>query len=213
MKRRAVLLSLLTSLAAIAVVACEEAAPEEPAAEPAPEPREPTEPASPNAESAARESARDAAQQLGRALKTRLLAAMAEGPRAAVEVCSNEARTITARVAEETGARVGRSSLRLRNPDNAGPAWVRTWLETTGERAAEGVTPTTTMADDGRVARFVAPIAIEGPCLTCHGPEDGIAPDVRALLDERYPEDHARGYQLGDLRGAIWAEVDVRETE
>lgn len=194
---RATTLAIVAAALAAVAVACEET----PAPEPELSPIAPAEPSAPD-------RARDAAQALGRALKTRLLAAMAEGPRAAVEACADEAQAITARVGEERGARVGRSSLRLRNPANAGPAWVTEWLEAQGERPAEGVTPVATVAD-GR-ARFVGPIAIEGPCLACHGPEEGIAPDVRALLDERYPEDRARGYALGDLRGAIWAEVDLR---
>ncbi len=41
-----------------------------------------------------------------------------------------------------------------------------------------------------------------GPvCLVCHGSE--LSPDVRAALDEHYPHDRARGYQLDDIRGAF----------
>ncbi len=195
---RAATLAILAAVVGALSIACEETPEPEPQPSPFLPAPEATDPA----------PARDAAQALGRALKTRLLAAMAEGPRAAVEACANEAQAITARVGEEHGARVGRSSLRLRNPANAGPAWVTEWLEAQGERPAEGVTPLATAG--GWRARFIGPIAIEGPCLACHGPEEGIAPDVRALLDERYPGDRARGYALGDLRGAIWAEVDLR---
>ncbi|MBX3271308.1 MAG: DUF3365 domain-containing protein [Sandaracinaceae bacterium] len=214
--------ALAGALAGAVAVACDEpAAPAAPVEPVEPAPVEPTSPAGPpppaagsagrapasDAETRGVESAREAAQELGRTLKTRLLAAMADGPRAAADVCSAEAQQIGARVAEARSATVGRSSLRLRNPANAGPAWVREWLEARGEGPAQGVTPAMGIAE-GR-ARFVAPIAIEGPCLACHGRPEGIAEEVRALLAERYPEDRAVGYEEGALRGALWAEVDL----
>lgn len=150
---------------------------------------------------------------LGRTLKGRLLAALAEsGPVGALEVCATEAQTRTGEVGRQADARVGRSSLRLRNPANAGPEWVREALARLGERPASGVTPIRLVADvEGRrVARFAAPIPVEGPCLTCHGARESLAPDLRDALARRYPEDAAVGYAVGDLRGLVWAEVDVR---
>jgi hypothetical protein len=38
-------------------------------------------------------------------------------------------------------------------------------------------------------------------CLACHGSD--ITPEVAAAIDERYPDDMARGYSLGDVRGAF----------
>lgn len=197
-RRRALLLVALAALATGSALACEE-----PPAPPSPAPH-----AAAEAETRAAQTAREAAQELGRTLKTRLLAAMAEGgPTRAVEICRGEARAIADRVAEARGARVGRASLRLRNPANAGPPWVRAWLEAQGERAAEGVAPSTSV--EGDRARFVAPIAVEGPCLACHGAPEALAPEVRALLAEGYPADRATGYAVGDLRGAVWAEVAI----
>lgn len=171
-------------------------------------------PASPSAdpEAVALERAREAAMTLGRTLKGRLLAALAEsGPVGALEVCATEAQTRTGEVGRQADARVGRSSLRLRNPANAGPAWVREALSSLGERPASGVTPIRVVADvEGRrVARFAAPIPVEGPCLTCHGARESLAPELRQALARRYPEDAAVGYAVGDLRGLVWAEVDV----
>lgn len=177
-----------------------------PPASPAPAP-------STDADSLAIEHAREAASTLGRTLKTRLLAAMAEsGPIGALEVCSTEAQLRTREVGEGASARVGRSSLRLRNEANTGPDWVRDALSRLGERPAAGVQPIRVVveADGRRVARFAAPIAVEGPCLTCHGPRDSLAPDLREALARRYPNDRALGYAVGDLRGLVWAEVDVR---
>jgi len=173
-----------------------------------------TPPAAPEATSAPTQSAdavalaeaNAAADELGGALRTRLLAAMREGgPPLAIDVCTNEASTITATVAEHRGARVGRGSLRMRGATQA-PAWVAAWLREQGERPAAGVVGFARV-EDGH-ARVLRPIAIDAPCLSCHG--DAIAPAVSALLAERYPNDRAIGYPLGDLRGALYAEVDVR---
>ena len=38
------------------------------------------------------------------------------------------------------------------------------------------------------------------PCVKCHG--EDIDPDTAALLDELYPQDKARGYRAGQVRGA-----------
>jgi len=54
--------------------------------------------------------------------------------------------------------------------------------------------------------RVHPPAEGEGACLTCHGPTESIPEDVRAALRERYPDDKATGYAVGDLRGALWAE-------
>lgn len=160
----------------------------------------------PSDEAAALAVAEAAATDLGRTLRTRLLAAMAEGgPTRAAEVCATEASALTIEVQERTGARVGRGSLRMRGASTP-PPWVQAWLEAQGERTAAGVTGFARV-EDGH-ARVLRPIAVEPACTTCHGRE--LAPEVAAILDARYPGDRARGYAEGDLRGALWAEVDVR---
>lgn len=151
--------------------------------------------------------ARDAAMSLKQTLVGRLGEAMAESPEAAVEVCAREAEAIRARVEEETGVELGRTASRLRNSDANGnaPDWARTYL--TAQR--EGVGPSEwTQHIDGE-ARLVSPLIAGALCLTCHG--DAIAPPVLAALDEHYPNDEARGYRSGDLRGVVWARVECDE--
>lgn len=176
---------------------------------PAPvEPAAPAAPSTPGPDEAALARADAAAKQLGGTLKTRVMEEMGKGgPTAAVTVCATEAAEIAARVQTETGVTVGRSSSRLRSPANAAPAWVGEWLSAQGERPAATATPMAQVVDGA--ARVVKPIAIEAACLACHGPADTLAPEVKALLAERYPGDAATGYALGDLRGALWATVAV----
>jgi hypothetical protein len=197
---RALLIAVASVLANGLLLACEDEAREERATSAATE----ASPAPNATDAAAIERARGAAKQLGQTLKQRLVAAMGEGgPPAAIEVCANEAPTIAARVSEETGVRVGRSSLRLRNPANGGPSWVSAWLATQGERRAEGVEGFARI-EDGE-ARVLVPIAVEGLCVNCHGPDEALLPEVRRALSARYAHDRATGYSEGDLRGALWA--------
>lgn len=150
--------------------------------------------------------AKAAAARLGAALKARLTVAMSEGgPEAGLEACSAEAISIT-KAASSPGIRVGRSSLRLRNPENAGaPQWVRDWLKAQGERPREGLAPVAELVEG--TGRFLMPIGVEAPCVLCHGAVGELSPGVRSLLQEHYPEDAATGYKVGDLRGALWAEA------
>src|SRR5690606_10506707 len=87
-------------------------APPPPAPPSAPAPTEPASEARAADGSAADQAtarATAAADDLGRTLRGRLLAAMGEGgPAAAVRVCADEAQSISAEAAARHGARVGR---------------------------------------------------------------------------------------------------------
>ncbi len=187
----------MLALLALACSAPSDLPPTPPVAPPAPVP-------APSDEALARANA--AADDLATTLRARLQGAMKEGgPTAAVRVCADEAQALAHAAGERHGATVGRSSLRLRNPADAPPDWVAAWLGEQGERTAAGVEGFARV--EGGHARVVRPIAIEAPCLTCHGPPASIVPEVQAVLAERYPADAATGYALGDLRGALWSEV------
>ncbi len=166
----------------------------------------------PTKEESALASAKAAAGKLGTQVRTKLVDAMNNGGgENAVKVCSAEAQGIAEQVAKETGASVGRSSLKLRNAKDAPPGWVQTWLVAQGDKKADQTTGIEGVFDSpvGKVARFLKPIGIEGVCLTCHGDPASITPPVKVALNAAYPDDQATGYKVGDLRGALWAEVRV----
>lgn len=145
------------------------------------------------------------ANQFGAELRTRLQAAMAEGgPLAAIAVCEQDAPAIARQAAERSGAAVGRTSLRVRNPDNQPDAHARAALEAFEAQlqASPGGPPPERLdeLEDGRM-RFMSAIVTQPPCLVCHG--EALAPPVATELDARYPKDAARGHQVGDLRGAF----------
>ena len=161
-------------------------------------------------------SGKRAMQELGKTLKSQLTTKMqADGPTAAMAFCSSQALPMTADVATQTSVVVGRASLRTRNEKNAGPDWVQVWLKEQGERKVEGVKPHAqeiTKADGTKMVQVVAPIGITAPCLVCHGQIEGRPADLTKALADAYPNDKANNYALGDLRGAVWAEVVVGET-
>ena len=208
---------LVCLLAAILVAGCEETGRgsrqqvERAAAEPATQPGD----ATVNVDAAGRADA--AVDMLMRELMSRLRSALDEGgPAKAVRVCGDVAQDVTKAVAENGGVHIRRTSLRTRNPDNAPDAFEREWLEAAAEAMREGnaVSPTyqvVDLEDGGRELRHLRPIVFPGGmCSQCHGSEDEIAPEVRALLAERYPEDRVIGFRPGDLRGAFSVRVPLR---
>ena len=55
--------------------------------------------------------------------------------------------------------------------------------------------------DDGKTFRYMKPIPTAKVCLGCHG--DSLSAELAAKLDELYPDDQARGFKEGDIRGAF----------
>ena len=135
------------------------------------------------------------------ALMDALRSGLEAGPAAAVEHCRLVAPTLPA--AQATGGLlVGRTSDRLRNPANAPPPWLAPRLEALLAQAEDDAWQGAVVhLEDGRDA-WVEPIRIAGTCLSCHG--ESVAPRLEAVLRARYPQDAARGYALGDVRGLFW---------
>jgi hypothetical protein len=145
------------------------------------------------------------AAAFGAELRGALQEAMAAGgPLAAIRVCNEEAPRIAAAAAAQSGASVGRTSLKLRNPDNQPDDHEREVLERFAESLAaraDGPPPERLdTLEDGRV-RYMRAIFTEPPCLACHG--ETLAPPVADAIGALYPDDEARGYQAGELRGAF----------
>jgi hypothetical protein len=139
-------------------------------------------------------------------LKNALVEGLKEGPENAIDVC----RVLAPQIAERAGSssiRIGRTSHRLRNPENAPRAWMRPLLN---EYAAnpESTEPRVVSLEGGGVG-YVEPILVQPVCLSCHGGE--ISPSVAARLDAHYPEDMARGFDKGDFRGLFWVEFTEDE--
>lgn len=153
------------------------------------------------ATAAALERAAEARAALFQRLSGRLTEVVsAEGPVAAIRVCRDEAPDLARAVGADRDLRIGRTGVRLRNPDNSAPAW-----------AAEAVSAQVAQRrawqhEDGRIAEL-SPILTAAQCVACHGAPGALAPGVADALAELYPQDAATGFAEGELRGWFWVEV------
>ncbi|MEN8160587.1 MAG: DUF3365 domain-containing protein [Myxococcota bacterium] len=159
-------------------------------------------------EAQASEGVREAAAAIGRLraeLGEALAGALQQGPEAAIDVCRLEAPRIAGRVAP-AGISVGRTSHRLRNPENAPQAWMVPLLE---EFARSEPTPGASRTVDlgARGTGYVEPIYVQPLCTTCHGEQ--VAPALLERIREHYPDDRAVGFREGEFRGLFWAVVEL----
>lgn len=161
-------------------------------------------PANPNAE-----EAKGIVKQFGGQLVSELKSAIKTGgPEHAIGVCHKRAPAIAKGLSKSTGWDVSRVSLKTRNTEMGTPdAWETAVLEKFESRKAAGE-DVKTMAfaevvegPEGQQFRFMKAIPTQEVCLACHGSE--ISEEVAAKLDELYPEDQARGFSVGDIRGAF----------
>jgi len=163
---------------------------------------------------------RQLALALGSQMKGELARAIAEGgPVAAIDVCNTRAPQVAAQLSQDSGARVGRTALRVRNPSNAPDEFERTVLEQFVTDLAEGPVDRSLEAvfeirrGDAVERRYMRAIATDALCLTCHG--GTLAPELAAAIAQRYPDDQATGFEQGQLRGAFsvtWPAVPLAPT-
>jgi hypothetical protein len=137
-------------------------------------------------------------------LQSTLRAGLAEGVVEAISACNIDAQGI-AEGLSVNGVRMGRTSHRLRNPENVAPDWVGPILEdyVSGRGAPS---PKELRISDDHMG-YVEPIYLQPGCTACHGNE--IADVVSAKLNELYPQDRAVGFEVGDLRGVFWVEYPL----
>ena len=130
-----------------------------------------------------------------------LQAALASGGgTAGIEACRLKGPEIAASVSQQYGLKIGRTSHRLRNPNNTPPAWAQ-------RQVADRVAEPTYLAGPGGELGAMLPIRLRAECEMCHGPAGSISEDVQRAITTFYPHDQAVGFVEGDIRGWIWVEV------
>ena len=154
-----------------------------------------------------RAAAKTLATQLGGTLKQEMAA---HGPESAVGVCKEMAPKIAADLSKQTGWNVARVGTRVRNTETGTPdAWDSKTLAVFSERIKQGEKAEAmelaevVVEPSGPFLRYAKAIAVQPPCLICHGSIDAIPEGVKARLQSEYPMDQATGYRLGELRGAV----------
>jgi hypothetical protein len=144
-------------------------------------------------------------------LGQKLQGAMAEGGAVnAIGVCNTQAPEIAGRVSSQNQVKLSRVGTRARNPVMGVPNdWQAKALAQFDAALARGEKPAdlefseTVTTASGNEFHFAKPIVMQPMCVSCHGNPEQISPEVKAKLNELYPNDKAVGYQPGQLRGAV----------
>lgn len=101
-------------------------------------------------------------------------------------------------LAREHGWTVQQLAVRYRNPDHRPDEEARWAHERMEERTdLDGLWLRTTDGEGRPGIRYFRRITVRKACLECHGPKA----DRPSFVKERYPEDRAYGFEVGDLRG------------
>lgn len=139
-------------------------------------------------------------------LKAALVEGMQQGPAEAISACREQAPEIADSLSVD-GVVVGRSSHRLRNPDNVAPEWAAPLLQSYLDDGKDRAPRVVAISDDRW--GYVEAIVVQPLCVSCHG--DSLAPEIRSRIEELYPDDKATGFDVGDLRGIFWAEFPAKD--
>ncbi|WP_288370048.1 DUF3365 domain-containing protein [uncultured Algoriphagus sp.] len=131
-----------------------------------------------------------------------------KGVPGAIEFCNVQALPILKEVGDKYGVEVRRASNRYRNPADQPTEMELRYLETYEYDVENGneLAPNLQKLNGGEELLYTKAIVIPGGlCLNCHGePGKEINEETLQKLNELYPEDKAKGHQIGDLRG-MWS--------
>ena len=150
------------------------------------------------------ERSRELSQQLQQQLGAELMAAMqAQGPVHAIDVCNVEAPGIAASLSTAGLVEVGRTAIRYRNPSNAPTAEQVAVMESFAEQIKQdsSVVPERLVTLENGEQHYMRAIVMQPQCLACHG--QSVAEPIKQAIAEKYPNDQATGFEVGDLRGAF----------
>jgi len=150
-------------------------------------------------------------KMLGMALKSELKAKMKEDKSGmgAFGFCSAKAEQITKDVNAKlpSYAKVRRTSLKLRNPNNkADEIDTKVMNEYVASIKNGTFSPKNikVVEVDG-TSRVYKPLIAKKVCLKCHG--SNISEPLSKAIKTAYPQDRAIGYKEGELRGVIVSEI------
>lgn len=158
-----------------------------------------------------RKLGQQAVQQVGLTLKSELQNAIKqEGVVNAISFCNTRALSIT----EESALVVNENVLvkrvtdKSRNPLNKADVYEAAVLERFGKIESKESDYILEITDKNQTVayKYFKPIYIESVCLTCHG-GDEVPPAVDSVLKRLYPDDEARNYSLGELRGMFSVDI------
>jgi hypothetical protein len=136
------------------------------------------------------------------------------GPEAALDYCNVNAYPIIDSLSTAHNAVIRRTSLRLRNPEDAPDELERQLLDAYAyniENSLE-LKPGLQKISDQEFLYTRPIIANNGICLKCHGePGVDVPEDLIAVIKEKYPKDNAMGHEINDLRGMWSIKLDRKD--
>jgi hypothetical protein len=156
--------------------------------------------------------AREMATALGDDIRGMLIREIEKGGlSSAIRVCSEQAQEKTSEFSARAGHYAKRVSLKIRNPQNTPDAEERRRLETFSvlkqQNRLEQEYVDVVTDSKGEVLLYMKPLIVADLCTRCHGTKETIPVQVKAVLAERYPNDQATGFGVGDVRGAISVKI------
>jgi len=141
------------------------------------------------------------------ALQQELLQAMKiGGPEYAISFCSEKAIQLTDSVSSAEKAKIRRLAKKNRNPLNAmsdkeSDIYKNYVIQYIGSQTTKPMIG----SDEQGHPVYYQPIFTGAMCLNCHGqPGKDINPQVTEKIAQRYPDDKAINFKLGQIRG-MWA--------
>jgi hypothetical protein len=148
--------------------------------------------------------AKAAKETLGKQLKNTI---QNEGVPAALQYCNIAAYPLIDLLSKSYHASIKRTSLRIRNPEDAPDSLEKILLEAY-EYNIENNQPLNENIQeyDSKYLLYTKPIMIEGAlCLACHGsPRIHVSIETEDLIKSLYPDDNAMNHSMSDLRG-MWS--------
>ena len=127
----------------------------------------------------------------------------------AVSVCSDTAQVLTNDFGVKKGVYIKRVSFKNRNENNLPDDFEKKILSKFEllhqNKELNSETEHAEIVEEGefKYLRYLKPILVQAECLNCHGSETDIMPEVKQLIAQKYSNDKAVGYLVGDLRGAV----------
>ena len=153
-------------------------------------------------------------QKLGATLKGELQKHMKADPSgvAAMGFCTAKAGEITLEVNKSLPehATVRRTALKIRSlnnlPDKTDTQVMEAYVKSIEEKTFSP--KDIKVVEESNVTRIYKPLVTNGVCLKCHG--TSVSKELQGMIAESYPKDKAMGFQEGDLRGVIVAEIEKK---
>jgi len=159
----------------------------------------------PEADSSLERKVKELALSTKKVLGTNLLAALEKGGKEyALEICNLRALSLTDSMSSLLNTSISRISDKARNPQNRANAYQRKILSEYQAELDAGDELGVKFGQEENQKFAFYPILTNPMCLQCHGVSgESLDPDFEQHILSFYPEDSARAYGAGEIRG-MW---------